>query len=73
MYGDSPSQFSIFRKIPAQNVFNFVHNYKIIPNFSDDELGKKKCYIQVNTEILKEDIYEEHTNLRMISTACSVC
>lgn len=26
---------SIFWKIPRQNIFNFVHNYKQTPNFSD--------------------------------------
>jgi len=40
MYGDFPSQFSIYSKNPVQNLFNFVHNYKVTPTFSGDELGK---------------------------------
>jgi len=34
-----PSQSSIFRKIPLQNMFNFIHDSKAILCFSD-ELGK---------------------------------
>jgi len=34
-----PSQSSTFRKIPFQNLINFIHDYKLILHFSD-ELGK---------------------------------
>ena len=35
------SQSSIFRTIPRQNVFSFVWNYKVLSDFSGDELGQK--------------------------------
>jgi len=34
---DTPFQYSVFRKVPMQNLFNFVHHI-MTPNFEDDEL-----------------------------------
>lgn len=36
MNGNCPSQSSIFRGVPTQNVFNFVHYYKMTSSLSDD-------------------------------------
>jgi hypothetical protein len=40
MQDESPSQFVILWKISAENRFNFMHNYKVTPHLSDDELKK---------------------------------
>jgi len=36
---DTPFQYSVFRKVPIQSLFNFVHHI-MTPNFEDDELWK---------------------------------
>jgi hypothetical protein len=41
VYYEPFSQSSVFRKIITQNVCNCVQNYKVMPHFTDDELGKK--------------------------------
>jgi hypothetical protein len=51
IYDDLPgtSESLIFRKIPKQNVFNFVCDYKVTSPFSGDELGQKlSSYFKVN-------------------------
>jgi len=40
-----PSQSSVFRKMPVQNVFNFVHNYEVTPCFPDHELGQNSGFM----------------------------
>lgn len=39
MQDDDPSKSSVFRHMSSQNVFNFVHDYKVTSDFKDDELG----------------------------------
>lgn len=44
-----PSQSSVFREMPVlQNLYNFVHEYKVIPCFSNDDLTKNFCNISEN-------------------------
>ena len=47
-----PSQSSIFRKIPVQNMFNFIHDYKAILHFSG-ESGKNYHLIFGQIQSLK--------------------
>jgi hypothetical protein len=43
------SQSSVFREMPVlQNLYNFVHEYKITPCFSNDDLAKNSCHISEN-------------------------
>lgn len=49
LYIRLPLSESVFGKVPIQNVFNFVHDYKVTTNFSDDATGKKNLsYIRVH-------------------------
>jgi hypothetical protein len=54
LHGRRP-QLTVFRKMPTQNVFKFVYDYKVTSSFSDNELGisshlayhhKKNCLMK---------------------------
>jgi len=49
LYDNSPSQSLVVWKIPLQNMFNFVFEYKATCSFSVDDLGKDSLQIRTFT------------------------